>query len=759
MIGLWRYDAQAAMFQYRPLSLPRVPHAQQLTANLIADPITPTAYALLAAPVGYPSLLRRSRYVQGGAHFSFVTPLPLSFPYDFPPPDEASDETLGMRQCRSIEADARAQSNLAAHERATRAEQSAERRMEEVEGQMRRYCVRVPPVPGAKLDPVPPGRAARSWPSARLVAFSPQAHATSVPHLDVGDAAAWIVRTSGQPHMFSSGPAVPSDGQASAAAAARVAFSDWAAGRSLYVDVDTERVPADSGPGVRFFSNDERDPQKLGRYALEELARKQRDAHVPYGPYALRYGGHQFGEWAGQLGDGRAVTLIETRHPVTQERAEIQLKGAGRTPYSRFGDGLATLKSSVREFLASEYMAALGVPTSRSLCVVSLPDVPVLRETLTSAAINMRIATSWLRIGSFQIHSARGEWESVRILGEFVARVLYGWADVVQGVSAAPRPPWALRLVREAAMRHARTCALWQGYGFMHGVLNTDNFALTGETIDYGPYGFMDLFDEDRVCNHSDVTGRYSYRMQPTCVLYAAEKLFDALAPLVGFELVHERAPAPGELLGASAADVHMWADHATSEALEGVLADLRAELQRHWVDAWSRRLGVRASGDVAALVESLVEALVGLDLGPALRALCDFPAHVAAGRAPSDFVSVVRAAGGGSDARAAALAAWLDAYAAHLRADAQPADEVAAAMRAANPAFVLRNWVTNEAADRLEREHDTRFLERVRAMCAAPFEPYGIERAGVDAAAAGDERRLLAVGEQLSANLPSCSS
>ena len=132
MIGLWRYDAQAAMFQYRPLSLPRVPHAQQLTANLIADPITPTAYALLAAPVGYPSLLRRSRYVQGGAHFSFVTPLPLSFPYDFPPPDEASDETLGMRQCRSIEADARAQSNLAAHERATRAEQSAERRMEEV---------------------------------------------------------------------------------------------------------------------------------------------------------------------------------------------------------------------------------------------------------------------------------------------------------------------------------------------------------------------------------------------------------------------------------------------------------------------------------------------------------------------------------------------------------------------------------------------------------------------------------------------------
>ena len=109
----------------------------------------------------------------------------------------------------------------------------------------------------------------------------------------------------------------------------------------------------------------------------------------------------------------------------------MQLKGAGRTPYSRFGDGLATLKSSVREFLVSEYMAALGIPTSYSLCVVSLPDLPVLRETSTTAAVNMRIAPSWLRIGNFELHSMRGEWESVRVLGEYVAREMYGWTDVV----------------------------------------------------------------------------------------------------------------------------------------------------------------------------------------------------------------------------------------------------------------------------------------------------------------------------------------
>ena len=774
--------------KYRPLSLPRVPVGQQLTANLLADPVTPTAAALTATPVGYPSLLRRARFVQGGAHFAYVSPLPLPFPYEFPAP-ESNDahKTLGEHQKREMEAEQQQQSGLDEAQRAEQTQKNAVRRMDQIESSLRGYEVQVPRA-GERVDAVPPRRADTTYPSARVVAFSPECHAHCLPHLAVGDMHAWVQRTSGDagPYAYSSGPVADAlaGGRASqygdAAgndADARRAFSDWAAGRAVPLHVATEQIDDASGAGVQFFTEADANAgwkqpaqENPARFSSEVAARRT-DRHRPYGPYALRYGGHQFGEWAGQLGDGRAVTLVEALDPASERRWEVQLKGAGRTPFSRFGDGLATLKSSLREFLASEYMAALGIPTSRALAVTQFPDLPVARETMTSAAVAMRLATSWLRIGNFEIHASKGEWESVRLLGEFVAHdllrldgVVKSGAERASDAEAARAAPWAERLVREVARRNARTCALWQAYGFMHGVLNTDNIALLGDTIDYGPYGFMDVFDEEQVCNHSDVLGRYSYKLQPTMVLFAVDKLLEALGPVLGFEHIHGRAPQPGELLAVGDKERAEWADHAVEACTDSIRAELQQVLLDAWSAAWCARLGVASRGaevDKAELIDPLTEVLAGLDMTRAMRYLCSFPttseslaafaqawvAHAAHrdGAAASDDAAHVEAA-----------RAWLERYTTWLDAAGRPAADIAAGMRQKNPAFTLRNWITDEVAERLEERNDTATVERVRKVCARPLtqlctHPFDDLRA--------DDARYGEIGALLRGHLPSCSS
>lgn len=229
--------------------------------------------------------------------------------------------------------------------------------------------------------------------------------------------------------------------------------------------------------------------------------------------------GHQFGQWASQLGDGRAISLLST--PTTPEvRAatgfatiELQLKGAGRTPYSRFADGLAVLRSSVREYLGSETMAALGQPTSRALALIGIPDVKVRRERIEGAAIVTRMSDYWIRIGNFEIQSYRQEWESLRLLSEFAGRHVFAFSDANGPPADGPvgNRSLALHVVKESARRNALMVAGWQAYGFMHGVMNTDNIALNGACIDYGPYAFQDVFDPMHICNHSDGEGRYTF--------------------------------------------------------------------------------------------------------------------------------------------------------------------------------------------------------------------------------------------------------
>jgi len=244
-------------------------------------------------------------------------------------------------------------------------------------------------------------------------------------------------------------------------------------------------------------------------------------------PLAAVYSGHQFGVWAGQLGDGRAILLGEADAPGTPPpgKLELQLKGAGMTPYSRMGDGRAVLRSSIREFLCSEAMAALGVPSSRALCVTG-SDQRVMRETPETAAVATRMAPSFVRFGSFEHWFYQGREEELKLLADYVITRCY------PELLGEAQPYKAL--LAEVTRRTAEMIAWWQAVGFMHGVMNTDNMSILGLTLDYGPFGFMEAFDPRHICNHTDQQGRYAYSMQPQIGDWNCHALAQALLPLIG---------------------------------------------------------------------------------------------------------------------------------------------------------------------------------------------------------------------------------
>ncbi|WP_431149500.1 protein adenylyltransferase SelO [Acidovorax facilis] len=241
-------------------------------------------------------------------------------------------------------------------------------------------------------------------------------------------------------------------------------------------------------------------------------------------PLASVYSGHQFGVWAGQLGDGRAILLGETAAGL-----EIQLKGAGRTPYSRMGDGRAVLRSSIREFLCSEAMHGLGIPTSRALCITGSP-APVRREEVETASVVTRVAPSFVRFGHFEHFAANDLQAQLKTLADYVIDRYYPECrdthDFGGNAYAA--------LLQDVSERTAHLMAQWQAVGFCHGVMNTDNMSILGLTIDYGPFQFLDAFVPGHVCNHSDNQGRYAYNRQPNVAYWNLFCLAQALLPLIG---------------------------------------------------------------------------------------------------------------------------------------------------------------------------------------------------------------------------------
>ena len=266
--------------------------------------------------------------------------------------------------------------------------------------------------------------------------------------------------------------------------------------------------------------------QDLG---LSSLARDDLfwSGNADYGtlpPIALVYSGHQFGVWAGQLGDGRAMTIGSLTDQFGNEQ-EIQFKGAGPTPYSRRADGRAVLRSSIREFLCSEAFVALGIPTTRALALAT-SATPVFRETVESAAVVTRVAPSFLRFGSFEHWFYNEQPSRLTELTEFVVTHYYPELKNEENIAAA--------LLGKVVERTAKLIAQWQAVGFCHGVMNTDNMSILGLTMDYGPFGFLDTFDPAHICNHTDQQGRYSYRNQPAIGQWNCFALGQALANLIG---------------------------------------------------------------------------------------------------------------------------------------------------------------------------------------------------------------------------------
>jgi len=414
--------------------------------------------------------------------------------------------------------------------------------------------------------------------------------------------------------------------------------------------------------------------------------------------YASCYGGHQFGQWAGQLGDGRAILLGEVVNPQGQ-RLELQLKGAGPTPYSRRADGRAVLRSSIREFLCSEAMHFLGVPTTRALSLIATGE-RVVRDMFYDGhpvaepgAVVCRVAPSFTRFGHFELLAARGERDLLQRLVEFtIARDFPEFA-----VSGEQRlASW----FTEICVRTARLIAHWMRVGFVHGVMNTDNMSILGLTIDYGPYGWVDNFDPGWTPNTTDASSRrYCFARQPAIARWNLERLADALALLT---------PQAEELESALARYDHVYA----AEFCTAFAAKLGL---RHW------------QHDDAELIEELFQLLwqAEIDMSEFFRQLAELDLD-------SPSLAVVRTAFYRDDLRqrfTPAISRWLLRYAARASADGQPAAERRARMNAANPRYVLRNYLAQQAIDRAEQGD----LSLVHELLATLQHPYD-EQAGREA-------------------------
>ena len=395
---------------------------------------------------------------------------------------------------------------------------------------------------------------------------------------------------------------------------------------------------------------------------------------------AAVYSGHQFGVWAGRLGDGRAHLVGEV--PGADGPWELQLKGAGRTPYSRMGDGRAVLRSSIREFLCSEAMAALGIPTTRALAVVG-SDLPVQREETETAAVVMRMSPSFVRFGSFEHWAAAGDLEALQILADYVIDRHFA------ALRDAPHPVEAL--LRTVSRLTGELLAQWQAVGSMHGVMNTDNMSILGLTIDYGPFGFMEAFDGGHICNHSDSAGRYRFSYQPQIAHWNLLALAGALLPLLGDD--RERARAAVDEAYGPAYDV-----------------------------GFARRMGAKL-GLAEPADEDLLTGLYRLlqrnrcDYTNFFRGLSRLPARAAehaAGDADAPVLDLC--------IDRAECAAWLQDWRGRLAGEACPDQERRAAMTRSNPKYVLRNWVA-ESAIRAARQGEFGELHAVQRCLARPFD------------------------------------
>ncbi|KAF5392322.1 hypothetical protein D9757_001409 [Collybiopsis confluens] len=737
-----RMVANSSAKKFRISLLPIPPSSQLLIHNLVPDHATggtSVSTFIDKVLVSNPSIQRRARLVSPETHFSHVTPLPLAFPYNIEPPSpDESEKTedkgafierwLSQREPRILKAGF------------TSAECGLKLRYSEIPSEDERV----------------------------LIGLSENGLKDCIPHLDVGDAFASL----GVPSLV-----VDSDSEGNG--------TNHQSDIEAVVVAREELIQVLSGGAVLMsqeYPKSDSSPERAG-----------------FAPWSHRYSGFQFGTFAGQLGDGRAVSILVTPHPsIPNETYELQLKGAGRTPYSRSADGLAVLRSSIREYLCSEAMAALGIPTTRSLSLVSLPSITVQRERFETACILTRMAPSFIRLGSFEALSPpKGQsmvffgggqqqphWESLRILGEWVGKKVLR-LDLAEG------QPWGKQLVFEVARRNAKMVAGWQAYGFMHGVINTDNVSILGLTIDYGPYAFMDVFDSAHICNHTDDGGRYAYKYQPTMIMFALRALLNALAPLIGAEMEIGKAVSKDWAEAATAEQMDEWRKKATETIMPEMEAIFQEICSAENGTLMSKRLGLcqRKPTDESQFVQPLLDMLENhrMDFHRTLRLLSFFdPFQLSKGEfyidkfiqkllgniPPKELVMV------NLDSAVKDWERWLGNFKERIEQDWEHAKKIAGdtielsdvyqlrikTAKQANPRFVLRQWVLEEIIKLVEGDHEKgkRQLAKVMHMASNPYEEWGAEMSEISVEAEDgngnggeelsaeekEERRFCGIGE-----------
>ena len=391
-------------------------------------------------------------------------------------------------------------------------------------------------------------------------------------------------------------------------------------------------------------------------------------------PRAMVYAGHQFGGYTPQLGDGRGLLLGEVYNNAG-EHWDLHLKGAGQTPFSRMGDGRAVLRSSIREFLASEALYALNIPSSRAACVIG-SDTPVWREKQERAAMVLRLAPSHIRFGHFEYFYYTKRPEQQKQLGEHVLAMHFP--------ECLEQPEPYLAMFREIVERNAELIAKWQAYGFCHGVMNTDNMSILGITFDFGPFAFLDDFDAHFICNHSDDQGRYSFSNQVPVGQWNLSALAQALTPFISVEALRETL---------------------------GLYLPL---FQAHYLDLMRRRFGfTTAEDDDQKLLEDLLQLMQnsGVDYTLFFRRLGEDSPEQAVARLRDDFVDIK-----GFDA-------WGERYIARVARDGYADQEQRRArMHAVNPLYILRNYLAQKAIDAAE-QGDYAEVRRLHAVLNKPFE------------------------------------
>ncbi|MGD0143921.1 MAG: protein adenylyltransferase SelO [Rhizomicrobium sp.] len=398
-------------------------------------------------------------------------------------------------------------------------------------------------------------------------------------------------------------------------------------------------------------------------------------------PLAMAYAGHQFGGFVPQLGDGRAILLGEVidRDGV---RRDIQLKGAGPTPFSRRGDGRAALGPVLREYIVSEAMAALGIPSTRALAAVATGET-VWRETALPGAVFARVASSHIRIGTFQFFAARGDLEGIRILVDHVAARHYPEA------AQAPNP--ALALLESVIARQADLVVQWLLVGFIHGVMNTDNMTISGETIDYGPCAFMDAYDPATVFSSIDSGGRYAYGNQPSIALWNLTRLAETLLPLLAEE------------------------ENAAVDIAQSALAAFAPRFQAGYAAGLGRKLGLlRTEPDDFVLAQDLLQRMTanGADFILTFRRLCDAAAGPEGDAAVRNLFT-----------DPAVFDAWAAKWRERLSRETSEVRARQAVMRAANPAFIPRNHRVEEAIMAAVERKDFIPFETLLAVLSRPYD------------------------------------